>query len=62
MLGLISAILPVFNLFSFDMLLIALIAGMLFPIWAIWLALRARDLWPEPDSVMVMEPVLHETV
>jgi hypothetical protein len=38
--------------------MVVLIAGILLPIWAIWLALRARDVWPElePDSVVVFEP------
>jgi hypothetical protein len=55
-LGVIAAILPVFDLHPFDVLLIALIAGILFPIWAIWLALRARDVWPTSVDEMVIEP------
>ena len=55
---LIASVMPLFAVSPFDLLMIALTAGILLPIWAIWLALRARDVWPElePDSVVVFEP------
>ncbi len=52
-LGVIGAIMPLLDLYPFDALMIALIAGILFPIWAIWLALRVRDVWPAPGGEVV---------
>ena len=54
--GVIAAILPVVDIYPFNVLLIAVIAGVLFPIWAIWLALRARDVWPAPEVEVIAEP------
>jgi hypothetical protein len=57
-LSLIASVMPLFGVSPFDLLMVAVIAGILLPIWAIWLALRGRDVWPElePDSVVVFEP------
>jgi len=44
-LALIVAILPLFDLAPFDVLLVVLVAGLLIPIWAVWFASRVDDLW-----------------
>ena len=42
----VAAILALLYLYPFDVLLFLLVAGLLVPIWAVWLAVRARDVWP----------------
>ena len=39
------AVLAVLEAFPFDQYLLGLAAGILTPIWAIWLGMRARDVW-----------------
>ena len=52
--SIVLAVLAVLEAFPFDQYLLGLTAGILVPIWAIWLAMRARLLWgadagePEP--------------
>ena len=43
--SIVLAVLAVLEAFPFDQYLLGLTAGLLVPIWAIWLAMRARDLW-----------------
>ena len=43
--SLVLAVLAVLEAFPFDQYLLAAIAGILVPIWAIWLALRAPEVW-----------------
>ena len=45
--AIILAVLAVLEAFPFDQYVLGLTAGILVPIWAIWLAMRARDLWGE---------------
>ena len=45
--SIVLAVLAVLEAFPFDLYLLGLTAGILVPIWAIWLAMRARDLWGE---------------
>lgn len=45
--SLVLAALVVLEAFPFDEYVLGLIAGILVPIWAVWLAIRAPDLWGE---------------
>jgi len=45
----VGAVLPLFDVYPFDVLLVVLVAGILFPIWAVWLASRAWDIWPPAE-------------
>jgi hypothetical protein len=45
-LAVVLAVLAVAEAYPFDVLVIALVAGLLTPIWAIWLARRAAQVWP----------------
>ena len=49
--SIVLAVLAVLEAFPFDQYVLGLTAGILVPIWAIWLAMRARELWgaPEPE-------------
>jgi len=51
--SIVLAVLAVLEAFPFDQYLLGLTAGILVPIWAIWLALRAPGLW----GTVVEEPV-----
>jgi len=44
-LSVIGVLLPLFDAYPLDVLLTLLIAGILLPIWAIWLARRPADFW-----------------
>ena len=46
--SIVLAVLAVLEAFPFDQYLLAATAGILVPIWAIWLALRAPDVWGAP--------------
>ncbi len=43
--SIVLAVLAVLEAFPFDQYVLGFAAGILVPIWAIWLAMRARDLW-----------------
>jgi hypothetical protein len=43
--GLVLAVLTVLEAYPYDQYLLALTAGILVPIWAIWLAIRASEIW-----------------
>jgi hypothetical protein len=59
-LALVGSVLPLFGyLYPWDLYFISLIVGILAPIWAAWLALRARDIWPTAEAIP--ESVLAET-
>jgi hypothetical protein len=45
--SIVLAVLAVLEAFPFDQYLLGMAAGILVPIWAIWLAMRARELWGE---------------
>lgn len=45
--ALLGAVLPFFSVNPFDVLLVALVAGILIPAWALWLGSRARDVMAE---------------
>jgi hypothetical protein len=48
----VGSVLPLFGpLYPFDLLFISLIAGILVPVWAGWLALRARDIWSPSEAI-----------
>jgi hypothetical protein len=58
-LAVVGSLLPLFDVYPFDVLLIVLVAGILFPIWAVWLASRAWDIWPSEgfaSEVVSTEP------
>ena len=40
-------VLTVLEAYPFDLYVYGFTAGILVPTWAIWLAMRARDLWGE---------------
>jgi hypothetical protein len=61
--GVVSAVLQVFCpcIFGFNFpigaLSVVLLAGILIPIWAVWLAMRASDIWtPEAEVEVEVEP------
>ncbi|MBA2265333.1 MAG: hypothetical protein H0W17_02970 [Chloroflexi bacterium] len=54
-LALVGAVLPLFDVYPFDIMLVALVAGILIPIWAVWFASRARAMWPSAE--LYTEPV-----
>ena len=43
--SLVLAVLAVLEAYPYDLAVLALSSGVLFPIWAIWLGTRARELW-----------------
>ena len=45
--SIVLAVLAILEAFPFDQYVLGLTAGILVPIWAIWLAMRAGDLWGE---------------
>jgi hypothetical protein len=45
-LSVIAIVLPFFDVYPFDVLLYLVIAGLLLPIWAIWIANRPTEFWP----------------
>jgi MFS family permease len=49
-LSVVVAVLPILRLYPFDTLAVVLVAGILFPIWALWLGARAWDIWPRVDA------------
>ena len=50
--ALVGAVLPLFGyLYPWDLYFISLLAGVLVPVWAGWLALRARDIWATSDAI-----------
>jgi len=56
-LAVVGSILPLFDVYPFDLLLVVLVAGVSIPIWAVWLASRAWDMWPS-DEVAATEPAV----
>ena len=48
-LALVGAVLPLFDVYPFDIMLVVLVAGILIPIWAVWFASRARAIWPSAE-------------
>ena len=48
-LAVVGAILPPFDVYPIDVLLVVLVAGILVPIWGVWLASRASDIWPPAE-------------
>jgi hypothetical protein len=56
--AIVLAVLAVLEAFPFDQYVLGLTAGILVPIWAIWLAMRARDLWGESADGVVDEDAL----
>ena len=48
--SIVLAVLAVLEAYPFDLYTLGLTSGILVPIWAIWLAMRARDLWGESAS------------
>jgi hypothetical protein len=54
--ALIGAVVPLLRIYPVDVLITALVAGILFPIWALWLAARARDVWATAGVETVREP------
>lgn len=48
-LAVVGVILPLFDLYPIDVLLVVLVAGVLVPIWGVWLASRAWDIWPPAE-------------
>jgi hypothetical protein len=54
-LAVVLAVLAVAGLYPFDVLAIGLVAGVLTPIWAIWLAMRAPDIWVGPEAMSSVE-------
>lgn len=49
-LALLGAISPLLDLYPLDIVLVVLVAGILIPIWAEWLASRAFEIWPSSDD------------
>jgi len=45
----IGSALPLLDVYPIVVLLVVLVAGILLPIWAVWLASRAREIWPSAD-------------
>ena len=43
----VGVVLPFFDVYPADAVLVALTAGVLLPAWALWLAIRAPELWPQ---------------
>jgi hypothetical protein len=54
-LAVVSAVLPPFVAYPWDVILIVLVAGITVPIWVAWLAARARQIWPVDEGVAVDE-------
>lgn len=52
-LALVGMVLPLFRVFPLDALLVVLIAGILVPIWAVWLAARVWAIWPTDEIIAV---------
>jgi hypothetical protein len=45
--ALMGVVLPLFDVYPFDVLFVVLVAGILVPIWAVWLGARAAEIWPQ---------------
>lgn len=48
-LALLGSISPLFDLYPLEVVLVVLVAGILIPIWGVWLASRAWEIWPSSD-------------
>jgi hypothetical protein len=55
-LGLLGVILTFADVYELNALLVLVIAGILAPTWAIWLASRASTLWPESPAPLITLP------
>lgn len=53
--GLVASVLGVMGAYPWDQLAVLLVAGILIPIWALWLAMRAGTLEP-PEAGPALEP------
>jgi len=48
--ALIGIVLPFFDVYPIDVVLVILVAGILVPIWAAWFGSRAREIWPRVEA------------
>lgn len=54
-LALLGSVSPLFDLYPLEVVLVVLVAGILIPIWAVWFASRAWEIWP-PSEAVVTDP------
>ena len=55
--SLVLAVLAILYAFPYDQYVLGLLAGILVPLWAVWLAIRSRELWgEEADEVADLGP------
>lgn len=55
LISLVGAGLPWANVYPLDLIVVVLVAGIIVPIWLLWLAARARDVWPVGEGIMIDE-------